>query len=191
MLAFLDFEASSLSDDSYPIEVGWIFEDGRAEGHLIGPAPSWIDWDPAAEAIHHIPRSKLLAEGVPHEMVARRLIEVLTPHQVFVTAPSWDGKWLSLLLRSAGFPRHALRLLDSKIALLAAAQGPDREMDGSNGDNTALAILQAARAAETAPPRHRALDDAERELRLWRRVKALAAGDGLRQPADRKQDPAR
>ncbi|MFT3810039.1 MAG: hypothetical protein QM698_08990 [Micropepsaceae bacterium] len=31
MLAFLDFEASSLSDNSYPIEVAWIFEDGTGE----------------------------------------------------------------------------------------------------------------------------------------------------------------
>ena len=51
MIVFLDFEASSLSDDSYPIEVGWVFEDGRTEAHLIRPAPAWTDWDPAAEAI--------------------------------------------------------------------------------------------------------------------------------------------
>ena len=38
MIVFLDFEASSLSDDSYPIEVGWAGEDGSTEQHLIRPA---------------------------------------------------------------------------------------------------------------------------------------------------------
>ena len=39
MLVFLDFEASSLAKRGYPIEVAWVFEDGRAESHLIRPAP--------------------------------------------------------------------------------------------------------------------------------------------------------
>jgi hypothetical protein len=38
MRTFLDFEASSLSDESYPVEVAWVFEDGHAESHLIRPA---------------------------------------------------------------------------------------------------------------------------------------------------------
>lgn len=50
MLVFLDFEASSLSKQSYPIEVAWVFEDGRSEEYLIRPAPIWTDWDSAAEA---------------------------------------------------------------------------------------------------------------------------------------------
>jgi hypothetical protein len=170
MLVFLDFEASSLSDDSYPIEVGWVFEDGRAEGHLIRPAPAWTDWDPTAEAVHGIPRARLLAEGVPHEIVARRLVDVLTPHQILATAPSWDGKWLSLLLRASGFPRHALRLENSEVALRAAARGSDQSVS----DEAALAIMQAARDEEHAPPRHRAIADAEQERQLWLRVKALA-----------------
>lgn len=36
---FPGFEASSLSDRSYPIEVAWVFQDGRSEDHLI--APRW------------------------------------------------------------------------------------------------------------------------------------------------------
>ena len=42
MLVFLDFEASSLGKRSYPIEVGWVFEDGRSEAHLIRPAPGTL-----------------------------------------------------------------------------------------------------------------------------------------------------
>lgn len=39
MIVFLDFEVSSLSERSYPIEAGWVFEDGRGEARLIRPAP--------------------------------------------------------------------------------------------------------------------------------------------------------
>ena len=70
MLVFLDFEASSLSKRSYPIEVGWVFEDGKAEAYLIRPAPDWTDWDEEAEAIHHIAPERLWAEGAPHDVVA-------------------------------------------------------------------------------------------------------------------------
>ena len=52
MLAFLDFEASSLAKDSYPIEVAWVFEDWASEAHLIRPAARWTDWDTGAERMH-------------------------------------------------------------------------------------------------------------------------------------------
>jgi hypothetical protein len=72
MLVFLDFEASSLSKQSYPIEVAWVFEDGESEEYLIRLAPLWTDWDPAAEAIHHIRRATLLADGTAHDLIAHR-----------------------------------------------------------------------------------------------------------------------
>lgn len=88
MIVFLDFEASSLARNSYPIEVGWVFEDGREESHLIRPAPGWTDWDAAAEAIHGIARDTLEREGAPHDVVARRMVEVLDGHQLHASAPS-------------------------------------------------------------------------------------------------------
>jgi hypothetical protein len=121
MIAFLDFEASSLAEDSYPIEVGWVFEDGNREVHLIRPAPSWTDWDPEAENLHGISREVLLAQGRPHEVIARRVIDRLGDHDVYASAPSWDGKWLSVLFRSAGLPRHAMRLKHTRDAEREAA----------------------------------------------------------------------
>src|SRR5215510_6144698 len=88
MRVFLDFEASSLGDDSYPIEVGWVFEDGREEAHLIRPPPAWIDWDVTAERVHGIAREALLAQGEPHEAVARRILDELSTHVVYVSAHS-------------------------------------------------------------------------------------------------------
>jgi hypothetical protein len=176
MIAFLDFEASSLAKASYPVEVAWVFEDGARESHLIRPAPGWTDWDPGAERMHGLSRARLLAEGEPHDQVARRLLEALAGHLACASAPSWDGKWLSVLLRGAGLPRHAMRLQDSKAVDLAAAgellQGlaPGGELERMTAQ-----ILERARArVEAEPPAHRALADAERELRLWREVRRLA-----------------
>lgn len=174
MRAFIDFEASSLSDDSYPIEVGWVFEDGSGEDHLIRPAPGWTDWDAGAEATHGISRDVLEAQGEDHAAVARRLLEALSPAEaVYCSAPSWDGKWLSVLLRAAGLPRHALRLKDTDeaYALVVRAVLGEGASDEAVGDIRVRARL----ATSVGPPRHRALADAKGELRLWREVARLAA----------------
>jgi hypothetical protein len=168
MRAFLDFEASSLSDDSYPIEVGWVFEDGREEAHLISPAPDWTDWDDSAEAIHGISRSRLVGDGEPHADVARRILDELGPHTVYVSAPSWDGKWLSVLLRAGGYPRHAMRFRDSDEAMLEAAQ------EGLGEGAACDLVERLRREASMRPIAHRALDDARAEWRLWLAVRKAA-----------------
>lgn len=175
MRIFLDFEASSLGDDSYPIEVGWAAEDGSTESHLIRPAPEWTDWDPGAEAIHNLSRARLVADGEPHDQVARRALDALSGHEVFVSAPSWDGKWMSVLLRAAGLPRHALRFQDADAAHRAAILEVLGEVRADEIDAvTALLIADARRAAEPPHPAHRALPDAQAELAVWREVRRLA-----------------
>jgi hypothetical protein len=169
---FLDFEASSLGKHGFPIEVAWVFETGEAETHLIRPAEGWTEWAAEAEAVHGIPRGKLDREGRPAEEVASRAIEVLTGHRLYASAPSWDGQWLSKLLRGGGKPRHALRLRDTeeaqrKVALAVLADTPDRE-------GLVRRVLEEARAAAPKDPAHRALDDARAELKLWRDVRRRA-----------------
>jgi hypothetical protein len=175
MRVFLDFEASSLSDDSFPIEVGWAFEDGCEEEHLIRPAPEWTDWDPSAEAMHGLSREKLVAQGEPHEAVARRILDVLCGHTVYVNAPSWDGKWLSVLLRAAGLPRHAMRFRDSDEAMMEAATGA-----GLDEAQAADLVERMREAAAGRTVRHHALDDARQERDLWleigQKAKSRAAG---------------
>ena len=175
MIVFLDFEASSLSDYSYPIEIGWAGEDGSTEQHLIRPAPGWTDWSATAESVHRIERDQLLAEGEPHDQVARRTLEALAPHEVFVTAPSWDGKWMSVLLRSAGLPRHALRLKDADEAhLRTISQTLGSRLPPSETARLAPRLIAHARRRVEGPVLHRALGDAEAELRVWREIAALA-----------------
>ncbi len=167
MRVFIDFEASSLSDNSYPIEVGWVFEDGREEDHLIRPAEGWTDWSAKAETIHGIPRASLVAEGEPHDAVARRMIDALSGHDLLASAPSWDGKWLSVLLRAAGLPRHALRLHSSKLALeeQAARLLPD-DVAKAERSTRSQALLKVI-ASDMGNPAHRALADARAELDRW------------------------
>lgn len=170
MRVFLDFEASSLSDDSYPIEVGWVFEDGPSEAHLIRPAPRWFDWDDDAESLHGISRARLEAEGTPHDVVAHRVLEVLGDHRVYVSAPSWDGKWLSVLLRAAGLPRHAMRFRDCAEAQYEAAAGPLGGVLGGDALEAAVtAVIEGVRET-SAQPAHRALADAQQEWRAWLEV---------------------
>jgi hypothetical protein len=176
MRVFLDFEASSLDDDGYPIEVGWVFEDGRSETHLIRPAAQWTDWDETAEAIHGISRDRLAAEGTPHDIVARRVLDVLGEHEVYASAPSWDGKWLSVLLRGAGLPRHAMRLKDSDEAHLEAAlEGLRPALPADRLEAAAADVIRRAREAAVAEPTHRAVEDAERERQIWLAVRRIAA----------------
>ena len=176
MFVFLDFEASSLSKLSYPIEVAWVFEDGTSESHLIRPAQQWTDWDIEAEAVHHISQDMLEMDGVPHDVVARRMVEQLSGHTLFASAPSWDGKWMSALLRAAKLPRHALRVRDTEEAraeaarrILAPVVSPERlhiEIDDL------LTLVDVRR--EEGEPAHRALAEARDEHRHWLDVVSAA-----------------
>jgi hypothetical protein len=172
MIAFLDFEASSLSKDSYPVEVAWIFEDGRSASFLIKPADDWTDWSTEAERIHGLSRSMLEREGYAVEAVANEMIKALTGHDLYASAPSWDGKWLSVLLRRAGHPRHALRLADTEQAFTIAAQ----QALGSSADATLIAsvVAESMLAKDQREPEHRALADAKAEHDCWLQVRETA-----------------
>ncbi len=176
MLVFLDFEASSLARQSYPIEVAWVFEDGASESHLIRPARGWDDWDEQAEAIHHIPREELLRDGMRHDALARRMVALLSGHDLTASAPSWDGKWLSALLRASGLPRHALRLRDTEDVQRETARAILQTHVAGEHLETEVERLRVA-AIEALPQgavAHRALADAEAERRRWRAVRDAA-----------------
>lgn len=98
----IDFEASGLGPESYPIEVAWSDPMGRVEAHYIDPAPGWDDWDPNAEAIHWIPRHLLRDCGKPVGWVAERMNAALAGQTVYSDAPGFDGFWLGTLFEAAG-----------------------------------------------------------------------------------------
>ena len=176
MLVFLDFEASSLARHSYPIEVAWVFEDGASESHLIRPAPGWDDWDTEAEDIHHIPRETLLRDGTSYDEVARRMADQLSGHDLTASAPSWDGKWLSALLRAAGLPRHALRLRDTEAAQRETMRDILRGSIPAERLEAEVERLRIAAigALPKGPTAHRALADAALERTRWQAARDAA-----------------
>jgi DNA polymerase III subunit epsilon len=100
-LIFLDFEASSLSRRSYPIEIGcaWIEADRVVHiAELIRPDPSWPpDWSAESAAVHGIGR-EALAIAEPAVSVARGFAALLAGRTIVSDAPDFDGRWLGRLL---------------------------------------------------------------------------------------------
>lgn len=190
-IVFLDFEASSLEKESYPIEIAWVGESGFEESYLIKPAAEWTDWSDEAEAIHGIQRARLTADGAPHDEVAKRMVDALGDHALFASAPSWDGQWLSKLLRAAGLPRHALRLQDTEVARKESAEVILQSASLSDLERREAVekILAEAKSeiVSLGAPAHRALDDAKRELMIWRNVCARAQAIVDAHPNDGKR----
>lgn len=118
-IAFLDFEASGLQSDSYPIEVGFALSTGEpAQALLIRPAAHWTGWDPQAQALHGISRSMLFAHGHAVDDVAIWLRRHLNGLDLYVGADE-DLGWFNRLLDAAHSdwrPRiyNARALIESK-----------------------------------------------------------------------------
>ncbi|GAA5170754.1 hypothetical protein [Modicisalibacter zincidurans] len=113
----LDIEASGFGRGSYPIEVGLARADGSVCAFLIQPQNEWTHWDPKAELLHGISRSRLEREGYPAIEVARWLNDELAEIGI-AYSDSWgyDSTWLSLLFHHAGMlPRFRLEALRSLL----------------------------------------------------------------------------
>ena len=103
---FLDFEASSLDANSWPIELGvsWITPDLDVEtyANLIKPSPDWLEdaWSPVSAEIHNIPRRDL--DTAPDlEVVARDFLTILGDRIALSDAPGFERHWLETLLEAA------------------------------------------------------------------------------------------
>ena len=184
LIIFLDFEASSLGKRGFPIEVGWAAEDGTEMGCLIRPAPGWDEWSTDAEQVHGIAWDRLVRDGEPHEAVAAGMVQALSGHDLYASAPSWDGQWLSRLLRAAGLPRHALRLGNTKAVQVKTATAILEDVGGMPAALRNMLVAEildgSRRAFAEVAPAHRALEDARRELRLWQDVRERAEAAAAR-----------
>lgn len=104
MWVTLDFEASGLSEDSYPIEVGYSLPDGTSASYLINPSTSsepWQYWDDYAELnIHGIARNQLLEQGLAVSEVCLHLNEVLGQYEQVLCDSQWDLFWLGRLYKA-------------------------------------------------------------------------------------------
>ena len=98
---FIDFEASGLGANSWPIEVGlsWIESDGvKTWSSLIRPAPDWsMDaWDPVSAEVHGIPLDDL-ANAPNGRDVTEQAAKLLSGKTVCSDAPAYDENWAKRL----------------------------------------------------------------------------------------------
>ena len=98
---FIDIEASSLSEISFPIEVAWSDCDGAVRSYLIRPQWDWNDWSPNAEYLHGLSREEITAKGLPADWVAQELNTALRGTVVYSDAPEFDGFWLQRLVEAS------------------------------------------------------------------------------------------
>lgn len=104
--ATLDFEASSLSPVSWPIEIGisWL-RDGQVQtwSSLIRPAPEWdiTDWSAESAAVHGIGHDALFDAPVASVVVSDFFIN-LAGKVLMSDAPEFEAHWLARLLTAAG-----------------------------------------------------------------------------------------
>lgn len=107
----LDFEASSLEEESYPISAGLVSR-GHSHYWVIKPEPEWTDWSTQSERIHGLSRLYIEKEGLPARQVYNEINEILWYHEYVVSdAPEWDRKWLLKLGVSNAVFRDARSLL--------------------------------------------------------------------------------
>ena len=124
----------------------------------------------------------LARDGAAVDTIAERILAALADHQLYASSPSWDGKWLSVLLRAGGLPRHALRLKDTDEAQHeTAAETLAPFVQAEQLADVAKSIVERVLAANANQPvAHRALADAAHERELWLAVRAEAAHEGER-----------
>lgn len=93
----LDFEASSLSDGSYPISAGLVIQ-GKVYYWVIKPLPDWVDWSLPSQAIHGIKRSEIEELGMPAAEVFKQMAELLKDvPSIYSDNPYWESRWLKCL----------------------------------------------------------------------------------------------
>lgn len=156
-LHVIDFEASSLDLNGYPIEVGlavWPAPEEPILGWsaLIHPVEDWTrhgHWSRASAEAHGIRGSELLARGRPPGRIALALNEVLGPDCViWCDGGPYDAQWTRALFRAGGV--RPLFALGDWHRLAHMLGGPARK--------------RALDWLERAPAGHRAREDAEQLL---------------------------
>lgn len=97
---FIDFEASGIAPDSYPIEVAVVFPGGEYQA-LIRPASYWDHWSYDAQDMHGLSREQLILEGTPPLEVAQAMNRLFDGKTLCSDNPA-DCFWLDVLYEAAG-----------------------------------------------------------------------------------------
>jgi len=180
---FLDFEASSLRAESYPIEVGVVDETGEGFGVMIRCEPGWTDWSSESEGVHGISIEQLIEYGQPAATIARRVHAIISRPgvSVVVSSTEFDGMWLEQLLATADLPCPRVhdvytayaRATAPLMGLLPSILSPSYLGRRAQIRAAAEILIMNAEDAEERrqPTQHRALEDAQSIWRVWNEVK--------------------
>jgi hypothetical protein len=114
----LDFEASSLEETGYPIEVAVVLGDCTGIqtqfSTLITPRDEWkaqAHWSEASQALHGI-KFGWLRDAMPADTVCDILDRLLAGRSVAVDGGSFDQFWLDRLYAGRPIPFHLDHLTD-------------------------------------------------------------------------------
>lgn len=118
---FVDFEASGIAPDSYPIEIAVVSMDAEYQA-LIRPARYWTHWSWDAQDMHGISREALRADGLDPGVIATELNTKFHGARLCSDSPQ-DGFWLDTLYEAAGVdPSFVLLPLESFVGRSVASE---------------------------------------------------------------------
>lgn len=157
---FVDFEASGIAPDSYPIEIAVVSIDSEFQA-IICPVYYWTHWSWDAQDMHGIARESLLTEGIEPNIIAAELNTRFAGTRLCSDSPQ-DGFWLETLYEAAGIePSFELLPLESFVGRSGASEIyrllPNRHAHRALPDARALmaATLEYVNRANILSPMHR------------------------------------
>lgn len=110
-LFFIDFEASGIAPDSYPIEVAVVSSD-TSFCSLIKPARYWTHWSYDAQDMHGLSQDQLREQGDNPGAVAIHMNQLFSG-QVLCSDSPQDSFWLDVLYEAADLvPTFELKPLE-------------------------------------------------------------------------------
>lgn len=131
-LIVIDFEATALTLESYPIEVGVAVAAGpftpiTTWSTLIAPQNAWdmtAQWDPDAQRVHGISRRDL-RQGMSAREAMIALNDAVGPSDAWCDGGHYDAYWLETLANAAGV-RPSFKLCDIGTLLAANPRSASR-----------------------------------------------------------------
>jgi len=165
---FLDVEASSLSMDSYPIEVAWSDKQGKIESHLINPysVEYWTDWDFNAQQIHGISRKQCREKGVHPRFLCGRMSKSIEPGEtIYADGGPFDEGWVDVLFGEGSDLGYAkFKIIHSDTVMLPLLQ----KIESDNRKCWQLYEQLKLEARKMVDGRHRATVDVQYLIELYR-----------------------
>jgi len=118
---FIDFEASGIAPDSYPIQVAVVSSESSFNS-LIKPARYWTHWSFDAQDMHGLCQDQLREQGDTPSAVARRMNQLFSG-QVLCSDSPQDSFWLDVLYEAADLvPTFELKPLEVFVGREAASE---------------------------------------------------------------------